>query len=277
MRQMYAKSLLQLYKAVLGSTPSQPLSINQVLSFKAYLHLNGLAASTIRTKLSAVSFWHQINQWTNPVDHFLVQKSLIGAANLSTPAPTSRFPVSPPLLLHILMALNSINLDGYATMLFTAVFTLAFFAFLRVVEYTFSPHCLSISDVVIMGNSLKLAFQSHKHSSHKVQCILLPSVVSQSCPDAALRTYVLVRPKLQGPLFIWNNGVTLSANEVRKELRQVAKVLSLLQGSLTLHSFCIGAATTAASLGISDEVIAKMGCWSSKAYLAHIHCSVNRL
>ena len=39
----------------------------------------------------------------------------------------------------------------------------------------------------------------------------------------------------------------------------------------TGHSFCIGAATTAASAGICDSSIQSLGHWKSNAYLLYVY------
>ena len=49
------------------------------------------------------------------------------------------------------------------------------------------------------------------------------------------------------------------------------------QGRYTLHSFRVGAATTAASLGFPDYLMQAMGRWSSDAYKVYIKLPQQRL
>ena len=43
------------------------------------------------------------------------------------------------------------------------------------------------------------------------------------------------------------------------------------------HSFRIGAATTAAALGVEDSLIKTLGRWQSSAYLLHVRVPRERL
>lgn len=252
-------------------------TVGEVLAYVANLHMKGLSAASIRTNLSAISFWHQLNAWYNPCVNFLVRKAVLGVSRVRPQVSVVRLPVSPHLLLKISSALPLLDLMPWEIVMFRAVFLLAFFAFLRVGEYTMSRHCLSVADVVVSESVAQITFSTFKHSDHRVRDIFLPAIDSPLCPVAALTLYLNRRSTVVGPLFVHQDNVPLQAREVRRLLHRTAKVLQLQQGSLTPHAFHIGAATTATSLGISDEVIARMGHWSSKVYLSYIHCSVNRM
>lgn len=129
-RHAYSAALRVFYRLVPGSSPLCRATTAEVLLFVASLHMRGMVASSIPAKLSAIGFWHQLHHYGNPCDHFLVKKAVLGVANLMVRVPRYRLPVSPSLHLCILHALPSLGLSAFQVALFTAVFTLAFFAFL---------------------------------------------------------------------------------------------------------------------------------------------------
>lgn len=119
----------------------RPASVPPVLNYIRNLHARVLSAVSIRSKLSAIYFWHQLHGKMNPTDQFLVKKALIGASNLKALAPIIKVPASLHLLLSIVSVLSAIELTQFQRTLFHSVFTLAFIAFLWVGEYTFLVTC----------------------------------------------------------------------------------------------------------------------------------------
>lgn len=265
----------------LGAVPSdtvsleRPASTLQVLRFITRLHFKGLSVPSIRSKLSAVAYWHQIHGWSNPTSHFLVRKCLLGVSNTAPPAFPFRGPVTPALLLSILRVVSQVTESPYELCMFRAIFLLAFFAFLRLGEYTDSRHNLSWRDVIVMDRAIKLRFNSFKFSRGQVAEILLPAINSHLCPVEAMLRYGGLRPKHARFCFVDDLGQPLKASVVRQKLQAVTEVLGLPKGYLTPHSFRIGAATAAAAAGVSEERIMRMGRWSSAAFRRYIRCQIN--
>lgn len=115
-----------------------PASITQVLRYITVQFQQGLSCASIRSHLSAISFWHKLHGWCNPVDSFIVCKCLIGVSNSLPPHDPHKLSVMPNLLRQISLILPAIFSDPYQVIMFRAVFLLAFFAFLRVSEYVSS-------------------------------------------------------------------------------------------------------------------------------------------
>lgn len=61
---------------------------------------------------------------------------------------------------------------GYKKKLFWAAFTLAFFAFLRVSEFTRSVHCLRLCDLTVAGRDVKIFLRFSKADQFRHGCIL---------------------------------------------------------------------------------------------------------
>lgn len=106
-------TLTDIVWVVPGTSLSSPAPISVVLSFIVHLQSRGLSLVSIRSKLSAIAFWHQLNDWSNPINCFLVHEALAPAANSWPPVPPSMVLVSPNPLECILAVLPSIGLDRY--------------------------------------------------------------------------------------------------------------------------------------------------------------------
>lgn len=225
--------------------------------------------------MSAISFWHKIHNWSNPVDTFVIRKCLIGISQRHPPVDPIRIPVTPALLISIFRVLRWVLSDPFDIIMYKAVFSLAFFAFLRVSEYAQSHHSLQLSDVSILHSAILLHFRSFKFSSQQVAKIPLPAIDSELCPVNALRGYLSVRPGTVGQLFVSSSGEPLNYNQVCSTLRLISTFLNIPSNALSSHSFRIGAATTATASSIPDEVIMRMGRWSSTAFRKYIRCQVN--
>lgn len=62
-----------------------PLSEIQIMNYIAKLYLDGLAYTTILSRLSAINFFHIAHGWDSPSASFLVSKALAGVRNLTGP------------------------------------------------------------------------------------------------------------------------------------------------------------------------------------------------
>ncbi len=107
--------------------------------------------------VSAVAFAHKANGWKDPSENFLIKKILEGCRR-DNPRVDSRLPVTfLEILKQLVAVLPAICKSQYEYVLFRAAFTLAFFGFLRVGEFTCSSkkapteRVLSINDVSFQG------------------------------------------------------------------------------------------------------------------------------
>lgn len=81
-------------------------------------------------------------------------------------------------------------LCDYDKKLFTAIFLLAFFVFLRVSEYTQLRHNLKKEAVILLASGVKITFSFFKFSRNRTTEIILPAIHSTLCPVMALRAYI---------------------------------------------------------------------------------------
>ena len=96
--------------------------------------------------------------------------------------------------------------------------------------------------------------------------IVLGKIDSQICPVAAILTYLHLRGQKNGLMVIFKDGSPLTRDEFSCLVNQTVKNAGW-QGNFTTHSFRVGAAPTAAALGVPDHMIRALGRWNSDAYL----------
>ena len=157
-----------------------------------------------------------------------------------------------------------------------------FFGFLRAGEFTvrtqedFDPaFALMLEDVAVDRHAnptmvrIRLK-QSKTDPFRKGVAVFLGRTGADLCPVAALLAYIAVRPVSRGPLFVFRDGSFLTRERlvvaVRQALQQAGKDPTRFAG----HSFRIGAATTAAQVGLEDSLIKMLGRWESSAYHRYI-------
>nr|XP_022334289.1 uncharacterized protein LOC111131174 isoform X2 [Crassostrea virginica] len=112
-----------------------PPSLNSVVQFVLHSSSSGLAYSTVRSYLSAISFHCKLQSVPDPTPEFLVTKLLQGMKRLKHKADT-RLPITKTILHSIIQILPIICTNAFEATLFSAAFSLAFHGFLRVGELT---------------------------------------------------------------------------------------------------------------------------------------------
>lgn len=253
-----------------------PLHETQIVRYIAKLYLDGLAYSSILSRLSAVNFLHRAHGWSPPTSSFLVSKALAGVKNLRGPSRSSRAPITPDILARLVAAIDSLHLTPREAALIRAMFLLAFYAFLRVGEMCNSRHCLQLANLNLQSRFLSLSFTSFKFSAGRAPSIFIPSRPPAICPVQAMHAYIALRGQEPGPLFSDEGGRPLSSRVFAGSLQEACASAGLLEHRYTPHSFRIGAATAAAAIGIPEETIQRMGHWSSRAFIRYIKYQINR-
>ena len=254
-----------------------PPNTQDIVDFLACLSLKGSAPSTARSYLSAIGYHCKMLQVADSTQTFVVKKVLLGMSRLGSQK-DKRLPITKELLHRIIMVLSTVCFNQYEASLFQAAFTLAFFGFLRIGELVFdSPtqcgHTLAFHNVQVQDqdNVLEIFLPHSKtDQSGKGTMIVLSAVRSPLCPVNALRVFLLKRPKLQGPLFVHYNGIPVTRYQFSAVLKKALACIGAPPNSYSTHSFRIGAATAAASKGISEDGIKEFGRWESKAYKSYV-------
>jgi hypothetical protein len=232
--------------------------------------------------LSAIAFVHKINGWNDPTNSFIVKKLKEGSRRLNGCA-DSRRPITFVILKRLVSVLGAICKSSYEAALFKAAFCLAFFGFLRVGEFTCSSkngdtsRIIDARDLSFRNDHTQLVVVvrfSKTDQSGKSETIVLDNYSEAAiCPVNAIRSFFGIRPQVAGPLFLHFGGDPLTGYQLNRVLRKGLDFIGLPAKEFSSHSFRIGAATSAAMCGASDERIKIMGRWKSSAFESYIRPS----
>ena len=260
------------------SEANLPVSNANLILFLADLFEKGNAASTIATYNSAIGYVHKLLNLPDPSTSFIVKQILKGSAKLR-PSKECRLPITKALLHRMILELLK-EQPGFYRALFIAMFLLAFYGFLRLSEFTYSPdtnHCLAINDLEYRRlyeaqNQLVIHFRSFKHSiQSSVSHIIINNQQSaQFCPVFWMKRFISLRGTSEGPLFCHPDLSPITRKQFGDKLRDVIRALGLNCNSYTTHCFRYGAATMAMSMGLSDAQIRFLGSWRSSAFMRYL-------
>jgi site-specific recombinase XerD len=148
--------------------------------------------------------------------------------------------------------------------LFSAAFTLAFHAMLRIGELAQtgnkqSGHSLNIEDINIEQNCLLLLLKTSKTDQFGLDKKLCISALDNKvvCPVQTMYIYLQDRSKLHGQLFCHFYGTPLTRFQFSAILKKALNVLGVKNANCKSHSFRIGMATTYAKVGVPYKNINK--------------------
>ena len=239
---------------------------------------------TIKLYLAAVNnFYIDHNQHVTTNNMLQLRRILKGIKRSSGTKQRIRRPMTISILSQISALLRPSFSDDLDTVMLWAAFTLAFFGFLRVSEFTYySPPAgkpfLAVNDANFIPNitnptSILLTIKQSKTDPFRQGTTLTISKShSPVCAVNTLREYLLQRnpTNLHEPLFTLKNGEPLTRTVVNSNLRELLKQLGYVDKDYAPHSFRIGAATTAAAANLPPWLIKTLGRWRSDCYELYI-------
>ena len=257
-----------------------PAPEQQLILFTADLS-QPLSYSSIRSYLSAVRFLHIANGHPDPLAKKLKLELLLRGLRRRKPgSQDKRLPVTPLILEKIFSVLNK-NPSNFENKLLWAACCLGFFGFLRSGEFTtqsdnYDPSWhLSVQDVAVDSLENPSVLQVRIKGSKTDQLrqgmtIVMGITPSHICPVKAVLAYIACRGFKPGPLFCHLDGSPLTRSQLVYRLRATLTIAGVKCDNFSGHSFCIGAATTAAAKGMSDSTIQTLGRWRSDSFKRYI-------
>ena len=268
-----------------GIQPAFPATFYSLATWISKLSIKRVKAKTIKSYLTGVRSahvdmsYHDLSAFHSPD----LERMVAGVRRLHGEADTrERRPITKDLLLQMLPHLERRTREGAALY---AAFCLAFAAFLRVGEFTYSNSDRGKADfnkwfltrrsVALFDDHLELTLPASKTDPFR-QGITLTVAASDddACPVRALRHLFHWKAPLDSPLFETANGFTREL--VIDQVRQILALLGI-KGHYSGHSFRRGAATSAREAGLSDDEIMLLGRWKSVAYRLYIDTPPERI
>ncbi|XP_069101839.1 uncharacterized protein [Argopecten irradians] len=277
--QMYVRFL---QRHLDSQSKALPPNVQHLTLFIAHCYQTGLAAATVTTYVSALGYIFRMGNFEDITQHFIIKKTLQGFQKLKF-TKDSRLPITPVVLLKLVDSLTDSVSSHFLRVTFKAMFLLAFHAFLRVGEMTSTglnnQHFLLRKHVVVTGSAgasptLEINFPHFKHTTGPSSTHAVSANVNNPkyCPVLALEEYLSIRKHelTDQPLFSFMDGSPISRSFFTQQLKASLKWAGLHEQNYKSHSFRIGAATTAATQGISEGQIQLMGRWKSGAFKKYI-------
>ena len=250
-----------------------PLDFRTILLFVSYLHLKGLAPSSIVTYISAIGYVHKIFAVPDPTSQFVVQKILGAITKLHSKA-DSRLPITQFILHRLLESVDKVVNDDYLIRLIKAMFLLAFYGLFRVGEITIQTSgvvSLKVEQLHVFNDRFVLNITNFKNNkTNKPFDIVVHCQQSNYCPYVGMLRYLQVRKFDSGPLFRFKDGAPVTRSFFTSKLKDCISFCGLDPKVFKSHSFRMGGASFLASIGKSDLQIQLLGRWSSNSFLRYI-------
>lgn len=246
------------------------------IMFVAYLHREKeWCYSTIVPALSAISFVLKMTG-RHSEDYsksFTVRTLLRAIGNLHQTRDARE-----PITLHVLEKLVVVTKrHPYDVILFAAMYSMMFFALLRIGEVCTTSgknsNVIQRDQVQISqdGESITLKLIQFKHSKGDPVFIVLTKHAGKSfCPVANMHRYLACRGEAVGSLFIEGNGRPVSRHKFVGNFQRDLLAIGSSCRILKSHSFRIGGACYAAECGFSDAQIRRLGRWRSNAFMKYL-------
>lgn len=251
------------------------ISEQLILSFLEHLMDRGYSYSHIVKQLAGISFFTKLLGFPSCMSFFSVKQVLKGYRR-STVTHDSRLPISIDILKKLCASTKTVCFSDYESLLFRLAFCLCFFGAFRISELlpnnVHGYSGFSFSDLVLGNDFIQLKIKKSKTDQlgHGRWVTLRRLDSSSICPVLLIHQYLQIRPIGSGSLLIHGSGLPLTRYQFCSVLKKCLNHLGLGHLPISSHSFRIGAATTASSLGLSNDIVKNIGRWRSSCYRSYI-------
>ncbi|XP_067283569.1 uncharacterized protein [Pseudorasbora parva] len=264
--------------------PFPDFTLLSITSFISYLNtIKGLQVGSIKGYLSGIQFFHKLMYGAPSQEINNSQTSLLikGIQKSQPTRPDTRQPITLDILNKCIRTLRTGYQPLHTARTLDAMFILAFFGFLRCSELAitskFDPKSHpTISDLSVLdGETISyLIKRSKTDQTKKGHFIYIFNLSSPIHPYQSVLAYLQWRnSQAKSPLepqFTDESNKPVTRFWFQKHLKSVLQQSGVPAKNFSSHSFRIGAATTAAQKGLSQQQIQDLGRWSSDAFQSYI-------
>jgi len=249
----------------MGMPAAWPIPEDQVRGFLAVESL--YSCSKTLTYVAALSYLSRLSGNPDPLEDAITRCMVMGLRRQVGILREKYTPITIEVLRSLLGALESVCVSHYECLLFRALFTVALFGALRIGEMVakhrnvLQPELLYLRDVRVTES--RVAFHLHNCPVGQERPIISLALSGEPwvCPVLALRSYVAVRSRLEGPLFVHGDDVPVTKRGFLTVLRWALRLLGLPPEHYGVHSFWLGTIITAARCGYPREDITRLARW----------------
>ena len=233
------------------------------------------------TYISALGYLHKLLGFPDPSKVFYVSQIPKGYKKVGFRL-DSRLPITLSILDRLVSVAPSLQGSTYQMSQFRAMYSLGFYAFLRLGEMTTTgssnanPPLQLYQLMKLISSSgeltaFKLTFGDFKHSYNASSfSVILSWQPNSTCPVALLSQFFPPRGFRSRAIFLSKDGLPVLRSFFSNQLLRACHLCGLDPSRYKGHSFRIGAASYAADQGLFDTQIRMLGCWKSNAFLRYI-------
>ena len=180
--------------------------------------------------------------------------------------------------------MRDLNFTNYNRLLYKSMLLIAFYALLRIGEFTLTnkapSHTLHLADISVPEHEkdkkpLHITIRHCKNSRGQTTFRLDNITDSKYCPVNTLTKYIHRRTKTKHPqLFINEDGSAVSSSQFSHTFKLMISHCGLNPDFYKPHSLRIGGATWAHERNLSDSQIQAIGRWRSTAFKRYIRVNL---
>ena len=280
------RNYTSMFRLFLAFTIFMKLNIFQltpvmVLAYLQFLESNNISASAMANHLSAIKA--KLSIYGVPTHMF--QDSRI---RYFQKAMTLHKPFK--VQLKKVIDINTLQLivrtcdSTYMGQVFKAIYTMAFFSFLRLSNLVphnvcaFSPlYHLARGDIIFAkpGMHILIKWSKTMQARNMIKILKIPLLgANPICPVRAVKNLLAITPGSKNdPLFQYktrNNWAPLTDTQVRRHFHLILKRLNLHTSNLTFHAFRRSGATYAFNSDVALQDIQSHGTWTSECVWRYV-------
>lgn len=239
---------------------------------------SGRSWPLVRGQLSAIAFFAGLEGVSDPTKDIRVKRAMQGWERLAPRVKDNRRPIDACRLQKILDVLPQVCGSPYETQLLRLAYSLAFFGAFQISELVPSSKRdsrggVSMREVVVAEELLQIKVRRSKTDplGKGVWLHLRAVRGADYCPVALMGIFLRLRPTWGDTrLLLHADSTPLTRFQFTRLCKRSLALLGEETTHFTSHSFRIGAATTAASLGLSPETIKRVGRWRSSCFERYV-------